>query len=179
MSNGLAHRVGTRDIGWQLATLSVPLYFPCTPSSLGVGVSTAATNPLGLSLSPFPLFLPQVLFGLFPKSGLPWKPAAGLDAGSRLRLTVESVLEETHAQGCVFEFDSTPNLPQAGIGKPQPATQRKKKSKREVRQVDILDVLVDGGGEGGRGNEGAVNTVFSILFPRLCGRERIFSNTLS
>jgi hypothetical protein len=52
----LAHRVGTRDIVWQLATLSVQLYFPCTPSSQGVVVSTAATNSLGLSQSPFPLF---------------------------------------------------------------------------------------------------------------------------
>ena len=53
---------GTRDIVWQLATLSVQLYFPCTPSPQGVERSTAAANPLGLSQSPFPLFLPQVLF---------------------------------------------------------------------------------------------------------------------
>ncbi len=55
-SNGLAHRVGTRDIVWQLATLSVQLYFPCTPSPQGVERSTPAANPLGLSQSPFPLF---------------------------------------------------------------------------------------------------------------------------
>ncbi len=65
-SNGLAHRVGTRDIVWQLATLSVQLYFPCTPSSQGVGGSTAATNSLGLSQSPFPLFSlrPSSVFSL-------------------------------------------------------------------------------------------------------------------
>jgi len=87
-SNGLAHRVGTRDIVWLLATLSVQLYFPCTPSSQGVEGSLAAANLLGLSLSPFPLFLPQVLFSLCPVLGLPWKPAAGPDAGSRLRLNL-------------------------------------------------------------------------------------------
>ncbi len=43
-------------LNFWLATLSVQLYFPCTPSSQGVGVSTAATNSLGLSQSPFPLF---------------------------------------------------------------------------------------------------------------------------
>jgi len=57
------------------------LYFPCTPSSQGVEAKTSAANPLGLSQSPFPLFLPLVLFGLFPQFGLPWKPAAGLDTG--------------------------------------------------------------------------------------------------
>ena len=81
-------RVGTRDIVWLLATLSVQLYFPCTPSSQGVEGSLAAANLMGLSLSPFPLFLPQVLFSLCPVLGLPWKPAAGPDAGSRLRLMV-------------------------------------------------------------------------------------------
>jgi len=86
-SNGLAHRVGTRDIVWLLATLSVQLYFPCTPSPQGVEGSTTAANLLGLSQSPFPLFLPQVLFSLCPRLGLAWKPAAGPDAGRRLRLT--------------------------------------------------------------------------------------------
>ncbi len=80
-SNGLAHRAGTRDIVWKLATLSVQLYFPCTPSSRGVEGRTSAANPLGLSQSPFPLFLPLVLFGLFPPFGLPWKPVARLDTG--------------------------------------------------------------------------------------------------
>jgi hypothetical protein len=72
-----SHRVGTRDIVWQLATLPVQLYFPCTPSSQGVEGSTAAASPLGLSQSPFPLFLPQVPFSLCPLFGLPWKLAAG------------------------------------------------------------------------------------------------------
>ncbi len=89
-SNGLAHRVGTRDIVRLLATLSVQLYFPCTPSSQGVEGSLAAANLLGLFLSPFPLFLPQVLFSLCPVLGLPWKPAAGPDAGSSLRLIMYS-----------------------------------------------------------------------------------------
>jgi hypothetical protein len=58
------------------------------PSSQGFEGSLAAANLMGLSLSPFPLFLPQVLFSLCPVLGLPWKPAAGPDAGSRLRLMV-------------------------------------------------------------------------------------------
>jgi hypothetical protein len=88
---------------------------------------------------------------------------------------MERLLVETHAHGCIVKFDSTPNLPQAGIGKPQPATQRKKKSKRKVRQVDILDVLVDGGAGGGGGaTKGPWTQFFSILFPRLFGRECSF-----
>lgn len=90
-SNGFAHRVGTRDIVWLLATLSVQLYFPCTPSSQGVEGSTTAANLLGLSQSPFPLFLPQVLFSLCPLLGLAWKPAAGPDAGRRHRLMLLSL----------------------------------------------------------------------------------------
>ncbi len=83
---GSQHRVGTRDIVWLLATLSVQLFFPCTPSSQGVEGSTTAANLLGLSQSPFPLFVPQVLFSLCPLLGLAWKPAARPDAGRRLRL---------------------------------------------------------------------------------------------
>ncbi len=54
-SNGLAHRVGTRDIVWQLTTLSVHLYDPCTLSSRGFEGSRAAGNLQDLSLPPFPL----------------------------------------------------------------------------------------------------------------------------
>ncbi len=82
-SNGLAHRVGTRDIVWQLTTLSVHLYDPCTLSSRTVEGSTAAGNLRGLSLPPFPLSI-TLRFSL-PIS--PTQPAAKQGAGSRPRLT--------------------------------------------------------------------------------------------
>ncbi len=77
----------------RVGLVKLEMYFPCTPSYQGVEGSTTAASLLGLSQSPFPLFLPQVLFSLCPRLGLAWKPAAGPDAGRRLRLSGPSARE--------------------------------------------------------------------------------------
>ncbi len=107
-------------------------------------------------------------------------------------VTVESVFEETHAQGCIIvKFDSTPDLPQAGIGKPQPATQREERVRERWTGGHFRCVSWRGGGGQRRGRERsffqysfhvylAVNVVFFFnALPRLFCREHSFFNTLS
>jgi hypothetical protein len=84
-SNGLAHRVGTRDIAWQLTTLSVQLYDPCTLSSWGVEDSTAASNLRDLSQPPYPLSL-SLRFPLLVFAWDTYATSSQAGSGNRPRL---------------------------------------------------------------------------------------------
>ncbi len=62
-------------------------FFLSKMANPAVALDQNCRQPSGFVPISLSSFLPQVLFSLFPQCGLPWKPAARLYAGSRLRLT--------------------------------------------------------------------------------------------